>query len=214
MKLHNYWRSSASWRVRIALAYKNVPYEYVTVNLGKDEHLTDDYKKVNVFHEAPTLEVDGAFIGQSLAIIEWLEEKFPTPTLLPGSSLQRARIRQVAEVVNSGIHPLQNMRVVKKLKTDYGADEAKQTEWRVWAIARGFEGLEALLKETAGKCCVGDELSLADCCVVPQVNNARRFKVDLTPYPTILRLETALLEHPAIAATHPKRQIDTPADQR
>src|SRR5688572_4173468 len=107
MKLYNYWRSSASWRVRIALAYKNVPYEYVTVNLGKGEHLTDEYEKVNAFHEAPTLEVDGVRIGQSLAIIEWLEERYPTPTLLPGSAMQRARIRQVAEVVNSSIHPLQ-----------------------------------------------------------------------------------------------------------
>ena len=214
MKLYNYWRSSASWRVRIALAYKNVPYEYVSVNLGNNEHLGEAYAKVNMFHEAPTLVVDGVRIGQSLAIIEYLEERFPTPTLLPGSLLERARIRQVAEVVNSGIHPLQNMRVVKKLGAEYGADDAAQQRWRADFIARGFVGLETLLHETAKTHCVGEAFSLADCCLVPQVLNARRFGVDLAPYPTIRRLEEGLLAHPAIVKSHPERQPDTPAEAR
>lgn len=214
MKLYNYWRSSASWRVRIAFAYKNISYDYVPVNLGKGEHLESKYGEVNLFHEAPTLEVDGVRIGQSLAIIEYLEERFPSPTLFPGSPIDRARIRQIAEVVNSGIHPLQNMRVGRKLAETYKATDAQQLEWKQAFIARGFEGLERLLQETSRACCVGDAFSLADCCVVPQVANARRFHVDLTPYPTIVRLEKALLEHPAIAASHPRRQPDTPPSDR
>jgi maleylacetoacetate isomerase len=210
MKLYNYWRSSASWRVRIALAFKSIPYDYIAVNLGSGAHLEPDYQKVNPFAQAPTLEVEGVRLGQSLAVIEYLEECFPTPTLLPGTPLQRARMRQIAEVVNSGIHPLQNLHVGKKLAHDFQASEAAQKQWRMDVINKGFAGLETLLAQTAGAFCVGDAFSLADCCVAPQVLNARRFDVDLSPYPTILRMEKAALSHPAVIASHPDRQPDTP----
>ncbi len=208
MKLHGYWRSSASWRVRIGLAYKALPYESIPVNLLDGAHLREAYRVVNPLPEVPVLEAEGARIGQSLAILQYLEESYPEPPLLPDTPLERAYVRQLAEIVNSGIHPLQNQHVLKRLGEAHGFDQEQRRAWAAHFISRGFSGLERLLAKSAGSCCVANTFSLADCCLAPQIYNARRFGVEVGAFPTIARLEISLLAQPAVSETHPEHQPD------
>ncbi len=209
MKLYSYWRSSCSWRVRIALNLKGLAYEYQAVHLvrGGGEQHAEAYRRLNPLRQVPTLVTgDGTAITQSLAILEYLEETHPAPPLLPEGALARARVRQLAEVVNAGIQPVQNASVLKQLEA-LGQD--KQA-WAASFIARGLAALEAMAKETAGAYLVGDAVSFADCCLVPQLYNARRYGVDLAPYPTLTRVEAACQEREAFQAAHPDRQPDAP----
>ncbi|KAM4624872.1 maleylacetoacetate isomerase isoform 1-T1 [Polymixia lowei] len=207
--LHGYFRSSCSWRVRIAFALKGIEYEQVPVNLIKDggQQLTDQYKALNPMQQVPAVEIDGITLSQSLAVIQYIEETRPGPRLLPTDPKRRAQVRMICDLIASGIQPLQNLYVIQKIG-------AEKVQWAQHFIERGFQALEPILKETAGTYCVGDEISMADICLVPQVYNAERFKVDVGQYPTIRRLNQTLQEIEAFKVSHPSSQPDTPADLR
>ncbi len=207
MKLYSFWRSSASWRVRIALAFKGIAYEYVAVNLFKDggEQRGDAYRSVNPMAQVPTLELDdGRRISQSVAIIEYLEETVPTPALLPADPYLRARARQLAELVNAGTQPLQNSGVLAEI-------EARGVDQKAWArqyIGRGLDALEASARETAGRFLVGDQPSVADLFAVPQLQNARNFGLDAARWPLLGRVEEACVGLEAFAVARPEQQPD------
>ncbi|XP_005724111.1 maleylacetoacetate isomerase isoform X1 [Pundamilia nyererei] len=220
--LHGYFRSSCSWRVRIAFALKGVEYDQLPVNLIKDggqqscvsltvalsvPKLTEEYKALNPMQQVPAVEIDGTTLSQSLAVIQYIDETRPGPRLLPADPKARAQVRMISDLIASGIQPLQNLYVIQKIG-------AEKMQWSQHFIDRGFQALEPILKQTAGKYCVGDEISMADICLVPQVYNAERFKVDVGKYPTIKRLNEALLEIEAFQVSHPSRQPDTPDDLR
>eukprot|EP00075_Anas_platyrhynchos_P025694 XP_027314947.1 maleylacetoacetate isomerase isoform X2 [Anas platyrhynchos] len=207
--LYSYFRSSCSWRVRIALALKGIAYDQVPVNLLKDggQQLSAEFKAVNPMKQVPALKIDGITLSQSLAIIHYLEDTRPNPRLLPQDPKKRAQVRMISDHIASGIQPLQNLSVLKQMGE-------RKTEWAQKCIASGFQALEQVLQQTAGRYCVGDEVSMADLCLVPQVANAERFNVDLGPYPTITRINKALLELEAFKVSHPSRQPDTPAELR
>ncbi|XP_073465221.1 maleylacetoacetate isomerase isoform X1 [Aquarana catesbeiana] len=207
--LFGYFRSSCTWRVRIALALKGIQYDQQPINLIKDggQQLTDEFKRVNPMLQVPALRIDGVTLSQSLAIIEYLEETRPSPALLPRDPVQRARCRMISDHITSGIQPLQNLAVLKKV------GDGSQ-EWAQHFITRGFQALEQLLQDTAGRYCVGDEVTMADLCLVPQVANADRFKVDMAPYPTISRINQSLMKLEAFQVSHPSRQPDTPPELR
>lgn len=211
MKLYSYWRSSCSWRVRIALNLKGLAYTYEAVHLLKDggQQNTEAYRAVSPLRTVPTLELEEGGVvrrlSQSLAILEYLEERYRTPALLPADPLLRARARMLSEMVNSGIQPLQNLSVLQLVKSELkGDDKAFAAHWNM----RGLAGLEAAVKETAGTYCLGETVSFADIFLVPQLYSARRFGVDLTPYPTLTRIEAACEKLPAFQAAHPDRQPD------
>ncbi|XP_071354285.1 maleylacetoacetate isomerase isoform X2 [Trachinotus anak] len=207
--LHGYFRSSCSWRVRIAFALKGIEYDQVPVNLIKDggQQLTEQYKTLNPMQQVPAVEIDGITLSQSLAVIQYIDETRPGPRLLPVDPKKRAQVRMISDLIASGIQPLQNLYVIQKIG-------AEKVQWAQHFIDRGFQALEPILKQTAGKFCVGDEISMADICLVPQVYNAERFKVDVGKYPTIERLNQTLLEFEAFKVSHPSSQPDTPADLR
>ncbi|XP_035184261.1 maleylacetoacetate isomerase isoform X1 [Oxyura jamaicensis] len=207
--LYGYFRSSCSWRVRIALALKGIAYDQVPVNLLKDggQQLSPEFKAVNPMQQVPALKIDGITLSQSLAIIHYLEDTRPNPRLLPQDPKKRAQVRMISDHIASGIQPLQNLRILKQMGE-------RKTEWAQKCIASGFQALEQVLQQTSGRYCVGDEVSMADLCLVPQVANAERFNVDLGPFPTITRINKALLELEAFKVSHPSRQPDTPAELR
>ncbi|XP_043929837.1 maleylacetoacetate isomerase isoform X1 [Protopterus annectens] len=206
--LYSYFRSSCSWRVRIALALKGIEYDQAPVNLIKDggQQLSDDYGTLNPMRQVPAITIDGITLSQSLAIIQYLDETRPTPRLLPDDPKKRAQVRMISDVIAAGIQPLQvnNLAVLQKVGDD------KKLEWAQHFIIKGFNALEKILQQTAGQYCVGDEISMADLCLVPQVYNAERFKVDLKPYPTITRINITLIELDAFKVSHPSYQPDTP----
>ncbi len=205
MKLYNYWRSSASWRVRIALAYKKVDYEYRAVNLLSHDNRSDDYTALNPIGQVPTLVLDdGRQLSQSLAILEYLEEIAPRPSLLPTDPYLRARARQLAEIVNSGIQPLQNLPLMARY-SEHGID-AKKTI--AGDIERGLSALQKVAQPIAGKFLVGDDVSFADICLVPQLNAARRFGLDVATWPLLTRVEEACNELPAFQVAHADHQPD------
>ena len=195
--------------MRIALAYKNVPYQYQAVDLvreGGEQHGAA-YGEINPFAQVPVLELDDPSrrIAQSMAIIEYLEERFPDPPLLPSEPWARARARQLAEIVNAGIQPLQNTSVTAHVRDVLGADP---NEWLRHFILRGLRALERSAAETAGTFLVGGQPSIADVCLVPQLYSARRFHVDVTAFPILLRAEAAAAALPAFAAAHADVQPD------
>ena len=212
LTLYGYWRSSSAWRVRIALAFKDVEYEHVPVHLveGGGEQHAEGYRARNPMRQVPLLEVRDAGetrrIAQSVAIIEYLEAVYPEPRLIPEDAYLAAKARQMAEIVNAGIQPLQNLRVLQEVSA-LGGDK---TKWAAAWIARGFDALEAEMRPLAGRYAVGDRVTIADLFVIPQIYNARRNDVDLTPYPTLLRVERACAELPMFAMAHPDRQPDAP----
>jgi maleylpyruvate isomerase len=213
MKLYTYFRSSAAYRVRIALDLKGLPYEVVPVHLVKHggEQVTDAYRAVNPSALVPTFQDDGATITQSMAIIEYLEETHPAVPLLPADPLARAHVRALAQMVACDIHPVNNLRILRYLvRTLQISDEAKNEWYRHW-VKEGFAALEAHLARgpAPGRFCHGDTPTMADCFLVPQVYNASRFDVDMTPYPRIAAIDAACAELPAFIAAHPARQPDS-----
>ncbi|XP_053553345.1 maleylacetoacetate isomerase isoform X3 [Bombina bombina] len=192
-----------------ALALKGIEYEHRFINLIKDggQQLSDEYKEVNPMQQVPALRIDGITLSQSLAIIEYLEETRPNPPLLPKDPKKRAQVRMISDHIASGIQPLQNLSALQRIGNT-------KDEWAQYFIIRGFQALEKILKDTAGRYCVGDEVTMADLCLVPQVANAERFKIDLTPYPTITRINQSLLQLEAFQVSHPSRQPDTPPELR
>lgn len=214
MKLYGYWRSSASYRIRIVLNVKGIEWEYVPVGLNRDEHRQAGFRAVNPAALVPVLEVDGERVAQSPAIAEFLEEKHPSPPLLPSDPLGRARVREMQHLVGCDVHPLQNLRVLKYLRAEYGQDEGGVAAWcRRW-IGDGFAAYEALAAQrtSEGRHSFGDALTLADVWLIPQFYNAERFELDLAPYPTIRSIAEHCRSLSAVAAAHPLRQPDAPTD--
>jgi maleylacetoacetate isomerase/maleylpyruvate isomerase len=205
MKLHNYFRSSASYRVRIALELKGLPYEYLPVHLVKGEHKQEGYAAISPSLLVPTLETDGGErLGQSMAIIEYLDDVYPEPPLLPTEALERARVRALAQLVACEIHPLNNLRVLKYLVRDLKlTEEAKNAWYRHWVN----EGLQAFERELAqlpaGRYCFGDTPTLADCCLVPQIFNAKRFNTDFSGLDRTMAAFDACMQHPAFQKAQP-----------
>jgi maleylpyruvate isomerase len=214
LTLYGYWRSSCSWRVRIALAHKGAPHAYRPVNLLRDggEQLRDDYRTKNPMAQGPLLEFEqgGAVrrVSQSVAIIELLEDLFPAPPLLPADPYLRAKARQLAEMINSGTQPMQNTATLKCVRDELGGDE-KAFARRF--IASGLAAFQAAASELSGRFCVGDQVTVADVFLVPQLYNARRYEVDLAPLSTLPRIEAACMELPAFHAAHADRQVDAVA---
>jgi maleylpyruvate isomerase len=212
LALYSYFRSSAAFRVRIALNLKGLAADMRFVHLLKDggQQYADAYRALNPQQIVPTLISDGHVLSQSLAIIEYLEEIAPTPPLLPSEPLARARVRQIALSVACDIHPLNNLRVLKHLKHALNADDAARLEWQRHWVREGFQALEIMLTQdpASRSFCYGDTPTLADICLVPQMANARRIQLDLTPYPTLLRIEEAAYRLPAFTAARPENQPD------
>lgn len=209
MKLYSYFRSSASYRVRIALNLKGLQAELIPVNLLKGEQKGEEYKKLNPQQLVPAL-VDGEHtLTQSLAIMEYLEEKFPSPALLPQPLHERARVRALALAIACEIAPLANVGPLNFLTQDMKLSDEQKMQWYRHWLAKGFAAVEQLLASSyTGSYCHGSEPTIADCCLVPQLFNARRFDCDLSPYPTIVRIGDHCAQHPAFAAAHPSKQPD------
>jgi maleylacetoacetate isomerase len=211
IQFHGYFRSSSAYRCRIAFNLKGVEYDFTSVHLrkGGGQQKTPAYRALNPQALVPTLQ-DGDFtLGQSLAIIEWLEETQPGPALLPGEANLRAQVRAFAQVIACDVHPLQNLRVLDYLKDQFGADQAALDAWCGRWIADGLAACEALLAaRPQTPFCFGQTPSLADICLIPQVFSAARFKVDISNLPNITRITEACNALPAFAAAHPKTQPD------
>jgi maleylpyruvate isomerase len=210
MKLYNFFRSGTSHRLRIALRLKGLDVDYVPVDLRAEQHLGDEFKALNPQGLVPALLHQGKVLIQSPAIIEWLEERYPTPALLPSSPDDRARVRALAAIVGCDIHPLNNRRVLEMLKQMFAADEAAILAWCATWIIAGFDALETLLGTDArrGSICFGNTPTLADVYLVPQVESARRFKVDTTRWPRIAAIDTACAKLEAFRLAAPALQSD------
>jgi len=213
LQLYSYFRSSASYRVRIALNLKGLPFEYMPVHLLKDggQQHTADYQRINPAELVPALVDDGQAIGQSLAIMEYLDETRPElPALLPRDALGRARVRALAQSIACEIHPLNNLRVLQYLERDLKLDEATKATWYRHWITVGFTAVEAMLANNphTGTFCHGDTPGMADCCLIPQIANSRRFDTPLDAFPTICQIEAACLALDAFAKAAPALQPD------
>ena len=202
--LYDYWRSSACYRVRIALNLKGVAYEAAPVNLLADEQMADAYKDENPQGLVPALAIGGRVLTQSLAIVEWLDATYAEPKLIPADPDERAHVMAMALAIACDIHPVNNLRVLKYLAR-LGIDQGARDEWYRHWIAEGFAGLEALAAPRAGRFLFGDAPSLADICLVPQMYNARRLETPLDAYPTLLRADAAATALDAFAAAQPDR---------
>lgn len=211
IKLYSYFRSSSSYRVRIALNLKNLDYSIIPVHLVKEggEQFTEDFTKLNRAQRIPVIEHDGQIIAQSVAIIEYLDTVFNDIPLMPDSPVKKAHCRQLVEIINSDIQPLQNLRVLQKLVNENGLSEDEKKSWIQFWITSGFHSYEAILQKTAGKFSMGDQLTSADCFLIPQVYNADRWDVDMTPFPKIQEINERALSLPAFVKAHPNNQPDT-----
>ncbi len=210
LKLYSYFRSSASYRVRIALAIKGLPYGTIPINLLKSEQKESAYTKLNPQGKVPALIDGNHLLTQSLAIIEYLEEMHPFPALLPKPAHERGRVRALSHAVASDIAPLNNLGPLKFLTEDLKLSDDDKNRWYQHWIAEGFSALEHLLAESdyTGKFCHGDEPTMADCVLVPQIFNAKRYNADLSAYSTIMRIAETCEQHPAFQAAHPSKQPD------
>jgi len=203
--LYSYYRSTCSWRVRISLPLKNIDYTYVAINLLNNENKQEAYLKINPLGFVPTLKIDGFQFSESVAIMEYLEETRPEFPLLPKEPIQRAKVRQLVQAVASDTQPLQNSGVLASFPT-----QQEKTAWANKWITKNFIAIEELLGHYMGHYAVGDSITLADICLIPQIYNARRFEVDLQHFPRIVALDAKLAEHPAFKAAHPNNQPDFP----
>jgi maleylacetoacetate isomerase len=210
MKLYSFWRSSAAYRARIALNLKGLDYEIISTRLRQGEHRTTDYLELNPQGLVPSLDDGSVVLSQSLAIIEYLEERFPSPRLLPTDPVSRAQVRSMAQNIACDIHPLNNLRVLNFLRDGMHLDKTAVDKWYAHWIAEGFRGLEVLTARHTGdgKHCFGSEITMADVYLVPQMYNARRFSCDVTPYPTLRAIAAFLETLPAFAAARPEAQPD------
>lgn len=210
MKLYGFFRSSAAFRVRIALNLKGLAYDQAFIHLRRNDQRKADYLAVNPQGLVPALEDGNELLIQSLAIVEYLEETHPEPPLLPQGAAARARVRALAEIVACDIHPINNLRVLRYLMRPLGHDESEVAAWYNHWIGTGFEALERLLAgdPRTGRFCHGDRPGLADIALVPQVVNSERYRLDLAPYPTIRRIHAACMALAPFAAAHPSKQPD------
>lgn len=210
LKLYSYFRSSASYRVRIALNFKELKYEYIPVHLVKDggEQNQPDFIKINPMAHVPALEHNGFLISESVAIIDYLDQVFPKTPLFPKSPKERSQVLRVVEVLNSGIQPLQNLKVLSYLEKNLKVSAEQKDEWcRNW-ISKGMAALETILSKTSEQYCFGSTITAADAFLIPQCFASRRFGVKIDSYPTIMKIEKACLELPAFQKAHPEKQPD------
>ncbi len=211
MKLYGYYRSSASYRIRIILNLKGLPWDYQPVLLNKGEQRQPDFLSTNPSGLVPVLDDGAGPLSQSAAIAEYLEETHPKPALLPGDPLARARVREIMAVIGCDVHPLQNLRVLNWLRGEFAATDAQVTRWIHRWISAGFDTLEQLVnRQGDGRFCVGTSATLADAWLIPQLYNARRFELDLAPYPNLRSIEAHCLTLAAFADAQPERQSDAP----
>jgi maleylpyruvate isomerase len=210
MKLTSYFRSTAAYRVRIALKLKQITHEIVPINLLKREHHEPAFHEHNPDKLIPTLDTGEQVLSQSMAILEYLEEAHPDPAILPKNMMDRALVRGLAQTIASDMHPLNNLRVLTYLKQTIGVDEATKLDWYHHWLEQGFDSIETRLANNSktGLCCFGNTPGLADICLVPQVYNAVRFEFDLAAYPTIQRINEHCLSLPAFATSRPEEQAD------
>jgi maleylacetoacetate isomerase len=209
--LFGYWRSSAAYRVRIALNLKRITARQVSVQLQLGEQTSDEHRARNPAGLVPVWrDPDGFTLAQSLAIIDYLDEMYPDPPLLPDDPRQKAVCREIAYTIACDIHPIGNLRVLEKLTADCGAGAGARAAWNRHWIGTGFGAIEARLAAIAGRHAVGDQITVADICLVPQVYNARRAGLDLAPYPRIAAADAAAREQTAFAAAAPEAQLDAP----
>jgi maleylacetoacetate isomerase len=210
MKLYTFFRSSASFRVRIALNWKGLEYQPALVSLPKGEHLEAKYKAVNAAGLVPALEDGGRILTQSLAIIEYLDEVHPGPKLLPADPVDRHYVRAFSQIIACEIHPLNNVRTLKHIRKSYKLDEDGVNAWYRHWIADGFGMMESFLTDNrkCGKFCLRDQVTMADCCLVPQVFNAQRYNCDLAPYPTVMRIHEACMKLEPFIQAQPSKQPD------
>ena len=206
--LHGYWRSSASYRVRIALNLKQLAYSQVTHDLRRGEQTKPAFRGIAPAGLVPALEFAGEAFVQSLAILEWLEESWPIPPLLPAAPRQRAIVRGMVGIIVADTHPLNNLRVIKYLKSDLQQSQQACDAWIAHWIEEGFGALEEMVAQHGGTYAFGDQPTMADCCLVPQVYNAERFGVDLSRFPGVRAAAATARAHPAFAAAHPDLQPD------
>lgn len=214
MILYNYFRSSTSYRVRLAMNVKGLDFEYKPINLLKGEQRSPEYLKINPLGGVPTLIHNGKLIPESFAIMEYLDEVFPEPALFPKDAYLKARIRQVCEVINSFMHPMGNLKTLQYMEKHHGYAQEQKEEWfKHWAT-QGLQTLETTLKEFAGTYSFGDQVTMADLFLVPQLVTCQRFKMDLSPYPTLVKISENCNKLEAFQKAHPFKQIDTPEEFR
>lgn len=209
IRLYDYWRSSAAYRVRIALNLKGADYSLVPVNIigGADEQKTDEYKRVNPQMRVPAIEVDGRISGQSMAIIEWIDEALPGPALLPADPWQRLQARAFADTIACDIHPLNNLSPLSYLRNAFGADEAALSRWYAEWIVRGFDALEQIAGQLPRQPFLfGDAPGIAEITLIPQVTNAKRFDVDLAAYPRLMEIDASCRALDAFICAAPENQ--------
>ncbi|KYG66965.1 maleylacetoacetate isomerase [Bdellovibrio bacteriovorus] len=212
--LYNYFRSSTSYRVRLALNLKGLDYDYKAVNLLKNEQRDPAYLKLNPLGGLPTLVHNGQAIPESFAIVEYLDEVFPQNPLLPKDPYKRARIRQFCEVINSFMHPMGNLKTLKYMETKHQYSQEMKEGWMAHWLPQGLETLENIASEFSGKYTFGDEITMADVFLIPQMLTSNRFKVDTSKYKTLTKIYENCTKHPAFIKADPFRQIDTPEDLR
>ncbi len=208
MKLYSYFRSSAAYRVRIALNLKEIAYEIQPVHLVKNEQQQEQYVALNPSQLVPTLIDQDQALTQSLSILEYLEEQYPASPLLPKDRIERAKVRAFAQVIACDIHPLDNLRVLKYLKNDLAVNDEQKNQWYQHWIIEGFKSLEKQLQHSNGQFCFGTQATIADCCLIPQVYNAKRFKIDLSAFPKIESIYQHCLTLPAFLHAAPEQQPD------
>ncbi|EPZ35295.1 Maleylacetoacetate isomerase domain-containing protein [Rozella allomycis CSF55] len=211
LKLYSYYRSSCSWRVRIALNLKKIEYQIVPVNLLKNEQNSGEYSHINPSHLVPSIELKNEsgqtiILGQSVAILEFLEERYNNVPLLPKDLIKRAKVREIVQMIASDIQPIQNLRVLNEVEVE------KKNEWGSFWINKGFEAIEQVLTQSSGLYCVGDDITMADVLLVPQVYNAERFSVDMNKFPKIKSINERLCRIDAFSIAHPKNQPDCPIE--
>ena len=212
MKLYSYFRSGTSHRTRIAMNLKGLDYDYISVNLAEDEQLASAFKTINPQGLVPALEKDDLMLFQSPAILEWLEETYPVTPLLPKEAAGRMQVRALSAMIGCDIHPINNRRILQYLRNELSVSEDEVLLWCQRWITEGFTALESLLakNKTRGRFCYGDSPTFADCYLIPQVSSARRFKVDLTPYPNIMSIDKHCRTIKAFIDAEPMNQPDAP----